>query len=137
MANWIAIGIVILSFFVVLVNGVQKKRDTNTNVRHVFIYCYAFNFTALVILLNVLSEPLLEIAGTAVFSITMFLNAAEYANPAVNLILNLLLPLGLLLLAASESNHHGETAPLQVAKILATISVVSLFLNELNIPFDA
>ena len=139
MVNWIAVGINIAALFWVALKEVQGfvSGSITTSTLHVFIYCYAFNFIALVFMLSVATDVFLEIFGTIAFALSMLLHAAQYDRFGINFLLNFGLPLSLVALATEESVENGETAALEAVKILGSISTVSLFVNTLTIPFDS
>lgn len=132
MPFWAAFGVSVVAFFAFLVILYRENRETQVSSFEQFkvIYCHAFTFCALTILLFEVDDTLFVACVTSAFVLALLFAAeTEVRVPWLAWILNFGVAIAIGSVAAVEAREHGWTNTLRAAEILSFIATYAAIVS--------
>ena len=122
MPFWAAFGVSLAAFFVFLASSLREKGQTSAPWFRV-IYCHAFTFCALTILLFEVSDTVFVACATSAFVLSLFFAGKPDLNaPWLPWLFSFGVAIAIGSFAAVEAREHGWTDTLRAAEILSFIA---------------
>ena len=132
MPFWAAFGVSVVAFFVFLTILHRENREKEETGFQQFkvIYCHAFTFCALTILLFEVDDTVFVASVTSAFVLALLFAAeTEVRVPWLAWILNFGVAIAIGSVAAVEAREHGWTGTLRAAEILSFIATYAAIVS--------
>ena len=122
MPFWAAFGVSLAAFFVFLASSLREEGETSSPWFRV-IYCHAFTFCALTILLFEVSDTVFVASATSAFVLSLFFaGKTDLHVPWLPWLFSFGVAIAIGSFAAVEAREHGWTDTLRAAEILSFIA---------------
>lgn len=132
MPFWTAFGVSAVAFFGFLAILLREEGETDKTGFQTFkvIYCHAFTFCALTILLFEVDDTVFVVCATLAFVLALlFAVESEVRVPWLAWILNFGVAIAIGSVAAVEAREHGWTDTLRAAEILSFIATYAAIIT--------